>query len=82
MGFTDKDPLSNSASHMMLRSKWPNHCAAQIKIEFSKQTVILFSEKYFLEYHMPYPFDESRGKAKFIKDKYQLELNLPRDFSK
>lgn len=66
---------------MTLRSKWPGHCAAQINIEFSDQRIILFSEKYFLDYHMPYPFDKSKGNAKFVTDKYQLELCLPRDFS-
>ena len=78
LGFTDKDPLSNSSSHMTLRSVWPAHCSAQISIESDAQKIILFSERLFLEYHMPYPFDFSRGKARFVKDKWQLEVTVPR----
>ena len=78
LGFTDKDPLSNSASHMTLRSTWPGHDASEIAIEFDGQEVILQSKQLFLKYHMPYEFDQTRGNAKFVKDKQQLLLNLPR----
>jgi hypothetical protein len=63
---------------MTLRSTWPNHESAQIKIEFDNQEVILFSSELFLKYYMPYPFDQTKGSAKFIKDKSQLLITLPR----
>jgi hypothetical protein len=79
LGFTDKNPLSNSASQMTLRSKWPNHdSASQITIEFDKQRIILFSSELFLDYHMPYPFDHTKGSAKFVKDRKELLVTLPR----
>jgi hypothetical protein len=65
---------------MKLSSVWPGHCSAEITIEFDEEKVFLFSERMFLEIHMPYPFDSSRGKAQFIKDKHCLELTLPRVF--
>lgn len=63
---------------MTLRSKWPGHSSAEIQIEFSGQRAILSSTRLFLDLHLPFAFDETRGRAKFAKDTETLEVSLPR----
>lgn len=77
LGFSEKDPLSNSSSHMVLKSYWPNHSSAELTVDFEGQFAIIFSDRFFLKYHMPYQFDQARGNAKFVADKQTLELTLP-----
>ena len=62
---------------MLLRSYWPKHQAAELDLQFQEQFVIISSKTLFLNMHMPYPFDSTKGKAKFVKEECVLEITLP-----
>ena len=67
---------------MMYRINLPNTTMKEISLDITERAMVLQTKDFYLYEHFQYRAESKQVKAKFISDKFQLELIVPviRDF--
>ncbi|KAM3137934.1 hypothetical protein pb186bvf_010015 [Paramecium bursaria] len=76
-GWSGIDPSSLKCQALLLKIQLPNTKGSELQLEVYKQELVLQTTKYYLDYILPYQVQEKNGKAKWISDKFVLEIELP-----
>ncbi len=77
LGLSDMDPTSMKCQCLLMTIMIPDTKFSEVQLEVTKQNVIVQSPSYFLNHTLPYEVNSKEGSAKWISDKYTLELSLP-----
>lgn len=77
MGMSGVDPSSNCCNEITYKIHLPNTETKEIQLDLNEKQMVIQTKKFYLIEHFQYKVDNKKAKAKFIADKYILELILP-----
>lgn len=77
LGLSGKDPSSANCQEILYRIQLPKTTMKEISIDITEKAMVLQTKDFYLHEHFQYKIDSKQVKAKFISDKYILELILP-----
>ena len=77
LGMSGKTPLTSDCKFMVLRIKLPGAKLKDIDLTVEKQKIVVQDPTYRLATYLPYPSDDSQGKAKWLAEKEILSVTLP-----
>lgn len=82
LGLSGVDPSSANCQEMLYRIDLPNTTMKEISLDITERAMVLQTKDFYLHEHFQYRAESKQVKAKFISDKFQLELVVPviRDF--
>ena len=71
------DPSSNHCHEIMYKISLPNTETKEIQLDLNEKQMVIQTKKFYLIEYFQYKIDYKNAKAKFIADKYILELIFP-----
>ncbi|MCJ8744989.1 hypothetical protein PDJAM_G00125120 [Pangasius djambal] len=77
LGMSQKDPSSMCCESMLVRVKLPETKASDLVLDVKERFVDLRTPKYKLGLHLPHSVHSREGTARFITERYELEITLP-----
>ena len=77
LGMSGKTPLTSDCKFMVLRIKLPGAKLKNIDLNVDKQKIVVQDPTYRLATYLPYPSDDSQGKAQWLPEKEILSVTLP-----
>ncbi|XP_017350835.1 protein PIH1D3 isoform X2 [Ictalurus punctatus] len=77
LGMSQKDPSSMCCESMLVRVKLPETQASDLVLDVNERFVDLRTPKYKLGLHLPHSVRSREGTARFITERYELEITLP-----
>lgn len=79
LGMSGMDPSTAKCQDLLIKIQLPGTKLKEITLDVTKQRVIIQTPNFFLNHVLPYAIKEKEANAKWISDKYVLELTLPMD---
>ena len=77
LGMSGKTPLTSDCKFMVLRIKLPGAKLKDIDLNVDKQKSVVQDPTYRLATYLPYPSDDTQGKAQWLAEKEILSVTLP-----
>ncbi len=77
LGMSGLDPSTAKCQDLLMKVQLPDTKIKEITLDIKEQRVLLQSPKFFLNHALPYKVHEKDCRAKWISDKYVLEITLP-----
>ncbi|KAF4076627.1 hypothetical protein AMELA_G00217240 [Ameiurus melas] len=77
LGMSQKNPSSMCCESMLVRVKLPETQASDLVLDVKERFVDLRTPKYKLGLHLPHSVCGREGTARFITERYELEITLP-----
>lgn len=77
LGMSGKTPLTSDCNFMVLRIKLPGAKLKDLDLSVDKQKIVVQDPTYRLATYLPYPSDDSQGKAQWLAEKETLSVTLP-----
>jgi HSP20 family molecular chaperone IbpA len=77
LGLSGSDPSSNCCQEVTYRIELPGAATKDIQIDLNEKQMVVQTKDFYLCQYFQYQTDPKKAKAKFISDKYVLELILP-----
>mmetsp|Transcript_47338 Transcript_47338/g.122445 ORF Transcript_47338/g.122445 Transcript_47338/m.122445 type:complete len:196 (-) Transcript_47338:44-631(-) len=81
LGIDGKTPSSFDSEKMVVKIKLPNTKGSDLQLDVTRVHLLLKTPKYRLSLPLPHSVFDKEGDAKWISDKYVLEVTLPIDRS-
>lgn len=77
LGIGGSDPSSNCCQEIIYRIELPGATLKDIQIDLNEKQMVVQTKDYYLCQYFQYKTNPKSTKAKFISDKYILELIIP-----